>query len=173
MGRGHFLLFSLSDSPAAVSSGTCWVLCWPHTYIFFPFVGPASVTSQSPVPCKLCILDEALALCRELLPAALLLEGMTFQEPKWGGFLPGGVGTGHSLSQQAGASLVGVGLPMSSCLRARISYCMQIPRPGLSFSLTSSSALAKVGLRDGRRSEGRVLVAPYLGRCSLNIEGAW
>lgn len=42
----------------------------PCTLVIFPFVGPAPVTSQSPVPCKLCILYEGIGAVhrREAVP---------------------------------------------------------------------------------------------------------
>ena len=40
-------------------------ISWWHcrcTLVFFPFAGPAPVTSQSPIPCKLCILYKGLTV---------------------------------------------------------------------------------------------------------------
>lgn len=68
----HFLSASL-QLLQAFRSGTCRV-CVGRTLTFSPCVGPAPVTSQSPVPCKLCILDRGAGSVQGAPPATLLSE---------------------------------------------------------------------------------------------------
>lgn len=101
----------------------------------FLFAGPAAVTNQSPVPCKLCILTKVVALCTQgSLPAPLL-------ELLWGGrpSVTSNVGVGQVLGEW--------GFPfITQCSQCGLSFNVQIPPRGSSSNQTSSSVQAKVGL---------------------------
>ena len=84
----------------------CKVSCWQHflaghlvlTHVSFPFVGPAPVTSQSPVPCKLCIFSEGLGRAGEASCHLSLHWGLrVVQAPK--------SGVNHTMESTCGVSL--------------------------------------------------------------------